>query len=355
MQQLHQYIDRRSGRICDEQLISDSLIHWLYHPFREKAPKLFQLLVSARSSSLLSWWYYNQMLNGRLSGKARSLLAAEGVFLECLETPERLNTARKLFERQIRYWVYRPLPREQDAILSPADAKALVGSLSNHPFLEIKGHFFDLPELLGDRRLWREAFESADFAVFRLTPEKYHYNHTPVAGKVVDFYQIEGTFHSCNPGAIVAEVTPYSKNRRVVTIIDTNVPSGSGVGLVAMIEVVAMMIGDIEQFYCEDQYHAPQLIKKGMFLRKGVPKSRYRPGSSTDILLFQPGRVRFADDLIRNQQRSDVRSRFTSGFKKPLVETDIQVRSLLALPALGAETAPLHRKSLLKTESTHGK
>ncbi len=355
MQQLHQYIDRHSGQICDEQLIGDPLINWLYHPLREKAPKLFQLLVSARPSALLSWWHYSRMLNGRLSTKTRALLTSGGVMIECLEPPEHLNTARKVFERQIRYWVYRPLPKEADAILSPADAKALVGSLSNHPYLEIKGHFFDLPELLGDRPLWREVFEFADFAVFRLTPEKYHYNHTPVAGEVVDFFQIEGNFHSCNPGAIVAEVTPYSKNRRVVTIIDTDVPNGSGVGLVAMIEVVAMMIGDIEQYYCEDQYHVPQPIKIGMFLRKGVPKSRYRPGSSTDILLFQSGRVRFADDLIRNQQRSDVRSRFTSGFKKPLVETDIQVRSLLALPVLGAENAPLHRKPLLKTESTHGK
>ncbi|MFO7765225.1 MAG: phosphatidylserine decarboxylase [Pelovirga sp.] len=332
MQQLHQYIDRRSGQVCNEQLISDPLIHWLYHPFREKAPKLFQLLISARSSALLSWWYYNRMLNGRLSAKARSLLATAGVFHECLEAPERLNTARKLFERQIRYWVYRPLPKEQNAILSPADAKALVGSLAHHPDIEIKGNFFNLSELLGTFSPRLGAFEGGDFAIFRLTPEKYHYNHTPVAGNVVDFYQVEGKFHSCNPGAVVAEVTPYSKNRRVVTIIDTDVPEGSGIGLVAMIEVVAMMIGEIEQFYCEDQYHAPQPIKTGMLLRKGVPKSRYRPGSSTDILLFQPGRVRFADDLVRNQQRSDVRSRFTSGFKIPLVETDIQVRSLLALP-----------------------
>ena len=332
MQQLHQYIDRHSGRVCDEELIGDPIIHWIYHPLREKAPKLFQLLVSPCPSALLSWWQYDQILNSRLSRKTRALLAAEGVMIECLEPPERLNTARRLFERQIRYWIYRPLPKEKEAIVSPADAKALVGSLSSHPVLEIKGHFFDFEELLGDRPRWHEAFTQGDFALLRLTPEKYHYNHTPVAGKVVDFYQVEGQFHSCNPGAIVAEVTPFSKNRRVITVIDTDVPNGSGVGLVAMIEVVAMMVGDIEQYYCEDQYHTPQPIKVGMFLYKGVPKSRFRPGSSTTILLFQSGRVRFADDLVRNQGRCDVHSRFTAGFKQPLVETDIRVRSLLALP-----------------------
>jgi phosphatidylserine decarboxylase len=42
-------------------------------------------------------------------------------------------------------------------------------------------------------------------------------------------------------------VRPYSKNKRVVTIIDTDVEGGTGIGLVAMIEVVALMIGDIVQ------------------------------------------------------------------------------------------------------------
>ncbi len=39
--------------------------------------------------------------------------------------------------------------------------------------------------------------------------------------------------------------SPYSKNKRILTIIDTDVPGATGVGLIAMIEVVALMIGDI--------------------------------------------------------------------------------------------------------------
>ena len=128
-----------------------------------------------------------------------------------------------------------------------------------------------------------------DFAVFRLTPDKYHYNHTPVAGIVADIYEIAGGYHSCNPGAVVEIVTPYSKNKRVVTIIDTDVPDGTGVGLVAMVEVVALMIGEIVQCYSTERYDNPQPVTKGMFLAKGRPKSLYRPGSSTDVLIFQQG------------------------------------------------------------------
>jgi phosphatidylserine decarboxylase len=66
-----------------------------------------------------------------------------------------------------------------------------------------------------------------------------------------------------------------------------------------------------------------------MFLRKGQPKSLYRPGSSTDILVFQQGRIDFAPDIVDNMLRTNVSSRFTRGFQRPLVETDIRARSLL--------------------------
>ena len=186
-------------------------------------------------------------------------------------------------------------------------------------------------DLLGpDRHDWHRSFSQGDFAVFRLTPDKYHYNHTPVAGRVIAHYAIEGGYHCCNPGAVVSVATPYSKNKRVVTIIDTDVADGTKVGLVAMIEVVALMIGEIVQAYSSHGYDDPQPLTNGMFLAKGQPKSLYRPGSSTDILLFQPGRVLFAPDLLQNQLRNGVSSRFSHGFGRPLVETDIKVRSLLA-------------------------
>jgi phosphatidylserine decarboxylase len=41
---------------------------------------------------------------------------------ECAEAPEQLNSARKVFERKIRYWTCRPMNADPRAILSPADA-----------------------------------------------------------------------------------------------------------------------------------------------------------------------------------------------------------------------------------------
>ena len=68
-------------------------------------------------------------------------------------------------------------------------------------------------------------------------------------------------------------------------------------------------------------------MKPGCHLKKGQPKSLFRPGSSTTVLIFEKDRIRFSDDLWRNMFRRDVFSRYSQGFGMPLVETDVRVRS----------------------------
>ncbi len=327
----HQYIDRRTGRICEERLFNDAVVRWLYADVRENAPALYRMAVGGRASSVLGFLNYDLPLTRALTGN-QEFIRESGIDLaECLDRRETLNTARKIFERRIRYWECRPAPDEAGAILSPADSRVLTGSLNETSLLFLKGKFFDLEELIGrEKTEWLATFEGGDFAIFRLTPDKYHYNHTPVAGVVRDFYETPGRYHACNPSAVVAEITPYSKNARAVTIIDTDVSGGTQVGLVAMIEVVALMIGQVTQCYSRDRYDDPQPVSPGMFVERGCPKSLYRPGSSTDVLLFERGRIRFDDDLVRNLRRRDAQSRFSQGFGQPLVETEVTVRSRIA-------------------------
>ena len=331
----HQYIERDSGRVITEKLIGDRIVRLLYHDVRENSTALFKMFTSSWSSHVLSLVNFDRPV---LSEQA--FLDSCGIDLsECLDPASHLDTPRKIFERRIRYWECRPMPADADVIVSPADARVLVGSLHETSMVLLKNKFFSFEELFGsDNTAWHQSFSGGDFAVFRLTPDKYHYNHTPVSGQVVDYFAIDGDYHSCNPTAVVAVATPYSKNKRVVTIIDTDIPGGTCVGLVAMIEVVALMIGDIVQAYSQEAYNAPQDMYKGMFLTKGQPKSLYKPGSSTDILIFQEGRMDFAADILDNMRKTDVSSRFTQGFQKPLVETDIKVRSLLGTARRPPET-----------------
>jgi phosphatidylserine decarboxylase len=326
----HQYIEGSTFALRTEYLYRDRVIRFIYSKVREDAPFLFRLLTSKRASSLIAFFNYDFFLSRRVSGIGPFLNASAIDRNEWLDPPEMLDTPKKIFERKIRYWHCRPMPDQRNAVVSPADSRMLVGSLANRSALFLKNKFFELEELVAKSE-WVKAFEEADFAVFRLTPDKYHYNHMPVSGRVVDFYEISGAYHSCNPGAVVTVVTPYSKNARVVTIIDTEVPGGTGAGLVAVIEVVALMIGKVHQRYSGHKYEGARPVEVGMFLEKGCPKSLYEPGSSTDILLFQPGRVRFDARIVTNMHRPMASSRFTEAFGKPLLETEVKVRSLIGL------------------------
>jgi len=329
----HQYIDKDCN-IVDETLFADRIVQWLYSSARERAPNLFKALTGAHSSKLLAHLNFDMALTTRLLGNKKFLKQCGVNLDECVDPPESFTTARRIFERKIKYWECRPQPNEPDAILSPADSRILIGSFNAESQLQIKDKFFNFEELLGsDKKRWLTTFDQGDFAIFRLTPDKYHYNHVPVSGKVIDIYEVDGHFHSCNPGAIVKVITPYSKNRRVVTVIDTNVPGGSNVGMVAMIEVVALMIGEIEQCYSEREYDNPVTIEPGMFLKKGQPKSLYHPGSSTDVLIFQKNRIDFSEQIITNLNHQKAQNRFSSAFNQPLIETDVAVRSMIATPA----------------------
>jgi phosphatidylserine decarboxylase len=328
----HQYIDRATGCVRDERLFSDALVRRLYSTVRETAPAFFRLATSRHTTALLGLLNYDLPFGAALSGQ-RAFLRECGVKLaECVKSPAALHTVRQIFERQIRYWECRPLPPERQAVVAPADARLLVGSLRQQSSLFLKGKFFELEELLGrDKVPWLRAFAHGDWAIFRLTPDKYHYNHTPVAGRILDFYEVRGRYHACNPAAVIAEVTPYSKNTRTVTILDTDVAGGTGVGLVAMLEITALLIGQVQQRYSTLEYDNPRPLVPGMRVERGCPKSLYRPGSSTDVLLFQPGRLQFDADLLANQRRTNVQSRFSQAFGQPLVETDVTVRSQIGL------------------------
>ncbi len=325
----HQYVERNSGQIRTERLYGDRMLRHVFAGEREDSRMFYKALTSRRMTDFLAYVNFDTVLGARLSGSLRFMRGLGIDLSECLDDPATFDTPRKVFERRIRYQEARPMPQDPSIVVSPCDARLLVGNLSEAMGLMIKDKLFDLDELLGRENAG--PFIDGQFAILRLTPDKYHYNHCPVSGTVEDIYTLDGRYASCNPGCVIHLAQPYSKNRRVVTIMDSDCPGGSGVGMVAMVEVVALMIGDIVQAYSEHSYDRPTPVTPGMFLKRGQPKSLFRPGSSTVVLLFQKDRVVFDDDIIRNQN-CQAQTRFSLGFGRPLVETEVWVRSGIARP-----------------------
>jgi phosphatidylserine decarboxylase len=160
-------------------------IKFLYSSARE-GPVLSRRL-SAQGSSLLGYINYETILGAKVSWGKGHLQSFNINLDECVDGPARLNTTKKVFERKIRFWECRPMPDDPCAIVSPSDSRVIPGSFCETSSLFLKDKFFTYDELLGcGKREWLHAF-SGNFAVFRLTPEKYHYNHTPVAERLLTF------------------------------------------------------------------------------------------------------------------------------------------------------------------------
>ena len=100
-----------------------------------------------------------------------------------------------------------------------------------------------------------------------------------------------------------------------------------------MIEVVALMMGQIEQRYSDSEYDDPRPMEKGMMLSSGRSEGALSSGQQHGRAVV-PARPRpFCRRPVAQPAAAGVRSRYSPAFGQALVETDVAVRSLLATPA----------------------
>jgi phosphatidylserine decarboxylase len=340
----HQYVQRYRNLACDEKLLADQILRFLYHREREQEGFLQAALASKWVTDALAHWQFDRRLRHPVQAieyAAHRLMIRES---ETVDGFRSMRTLRDLFERKIRYWALRPSPAETNAIVSPADGRLLPFAAHNRDALPIKSKFLRVDDLLGGINPWAAqlgthslskrrgdaTLEPLAGVIVRLTPDVYHYTHTPVAGKVLLQKTIEGRFHSCNPTALTRLAGSYALNRRTITLYDTDVEGGTQVGIVAQIDVAAMMIGCIEPRYSATRYDDPRAVRIGETVARGVPISLFRPGSSTSVILWDGSRAMPSPELIRNARRCDLRSRFSDWLREPWVETEVRVRQAIS-------------------------
>jgi phosphatidylserine decarboxylase len=118
------------------------------------------------------------------------------------------------FTRKLRAGA-RPLDPDPLALLSPADGRVEdLGTIEPGATLRVKGHSYDVGELVGDVSAGPE-FEGGRFAVIYLSPRDYHRVHAPVTGAVTAVRHIPGTLFPVN--AIGVRYVPklLARNERV--------------------------------------------------------------------------------------------------------------------------------------------
>ncbi|MBL9215665.1 MAG: phosphatidylserine decarboxylase [Opitutaceae bacterium] len=146
-----------------------------------------------------------------------------------------------------------------------------------------KGQRFSRSSFLGDAALAAK-FAGGAMLISRLCPVDYHRFHFPVAGTPGEARLINGWLYSVSPIALRRNLAYLWENKRMVTRLESPV-----FGEVVIAEIGATMVGSIFQTFTP-----------GKPVAQGAEKGLFKFGGSCVVTLFQRGRIRLDDDLVRH-------------------------------------------------------
>ena len=271
------FYDRYRKTLCTEKVYGDKSLRWVYGTMAGKAA--LHLLVKR---ALFSHWYGWSMDRPGTRQKIEPFI--EKYELDASEfelQPDQFRNFNEFFFRKLKPEA-RPIDSRSGSICFPADGRHLcVPDLSRCDGLFVKGEMFDLQTLVADREL-ADRYRNGSLLLSRLCPTDYHRFHFPVGGVPNAARLLNGHLFSVNPIALCQNIQILATNKRVLTQLDTK-----ACGTVLLMEIGATCVGGICQTFEPD-----------VAVSKGEEKGYFRFGGSSTILIFEPGRVAFDDDLV---------------------------------------------------------
>ena len=207
---------------------------------------------------------------------------------EFAKSPYNFKTFNEFFCRALKKTA-RPIEDGDRVAIFPADGRHLVfPNVDLADGFYVKGAKFTLADLLGEADLPIEQrpltarYAGGAMVISRLCPVDYHRFHFPFAGVPGEPRLINGPLYSVSPIALRRNISYLVQNKRVLTELESPV-----FGSVACFEVGATNVGTIVHTFVP-----------GRAVAKGEEKGLFKFGGSCAITLFQPGRIRFDEDLV---------------------------------------------------------
>lgn len=272
-----EYFNRYTGRKETEQVYGDRFLRWAY----DTVPGRLALhLVVKRTvfSRFYGWCMDRPGSRKRIASFIRNYGVDASEFADPVES---FQTFNEFFHRKLKP-AARPVDDHPRSAVFPADGRHLgFEEYSAADGLLVKGERFRLKELLQDQEL-AERYTEGALLISRLCPVDYHRFHFPVHGKPSRPVLLNGPLFSVNPIALRRNVHILARNKRYLTMIDSE-----EFGLVLMLEVGATCVGSIVHTF-----------PFGVPVRNGDEKGYFKFGGSSTITLFEPGRIRFSEDLL---------------------------------------------------------
>lgn len=275
-----EFFNRYSDCMETELVYGEAFLRWAYgNPLGKIA------LHSFIKRPAFSRWYGSRMNKSSSQSKIKPFIDDYGLNIdEFADQQESYASFNEFFYRKLKADAR---PVSNDVIVFPADGRHLAfPNIDDIDGFFVKGQTFDLNQLIGDDALSSQ-YAGGSLILSRLCPVDYHRFHFPVSGQASQTKLINGPLFSVSPIALSRNLNYLWQNKRTITQIQTE-----SVGKVLMMEIGATCVGSIQQ-----TYQAKQIVSKG------DEKGYFAFGGSSTIVIFEPGVIRFSDDLLTNSKQ----------------------------------------------------
>lgn len=199
---------------------------------------------------------------------------------EFLEPIDSFHSFNDFFIRKLKP-EKRPINQDERCVIAPCDGRFhVIENLSYETSFFLKGTKFNLQKLMQDETL-EKAYQKGSMVLARLCPIDYHRFHFPISGRQYLMKTLPGFLYSVNPIAVAKYTQTFWENKRSLTLLQTAL-----FGDILMIEVGATCVGSIHQT-CNK-----------LHVTKGEEKGYFSFGGSSLLLLFEPGKIKFDQELL---------------------------------------------------------
>ena len=274
-----QFFNRYTGKVETEAVYGEKWLRFiLFNPFGKLA------LHAVAKRAWFSRWYGGRMSHPRSAAKVKPFIEQYKIAeAEHVKAAHEFTSFNDFFYRKLKPEA-RPVDAAIDSVVFPADGRHLgFAKASEVEGVFVKGQRFELPKLLGDKKLAEQFADGA--AVFsRLCPVDYHRFHFPVPGVPGEARLINGPLQSVNPLALRDRLDILWENKRFITKIETE-----KLGQVLVLEIGATNVGSVNHTFVPTRSVA-----------KGEEKGYFAFGGSATLTIFEPNRVKLAEDLLKN-------------------------------------------------------
>ena len=305
-------IERKTGRLIQEEEYGQKAIYFLYHHFLGRL--LLKTIFARPYFSFLRGLYYNSFLSKKdiapfveKYGLSKELLKMNyqsfGAFFSRKEAVNLREAGKENTKENGEAWKEKLREKGQarkQAFYATASGKLLAYKIdqegqiifsgsenngeSNLLPLEIKGNFYSIEKILKAR--CPEFLKGGTLLVFRLSLPDYHRYIFPARGRILRTKKIKGRLDSVRKEA--AHFKAFSENKREISLLELE-----GMGKILHVEVGAMLVGHIHN------HRANQLPFR---FAAGEEKGYFSLGGSTIVELLNE-KIVIDEDLFENTNK----------------------------------------------------